>query len=263
MPEGPEIRRVSDALNQAIAGRQLTDVWFAFDHLQAERPRLLGAEVLRIEPRGKALLTHFSSGLTLYSHNQLYGRWVTARPGELPPSARTPRVRLATAAATAVLYSASDIELWPIAEIESHPFLQRIGPDVLSDGLDAQTVLARLRQPDFARRRLGALLLDQAFLAGLGNYLRAEILWSARLSPERRPADLPAEALAALAGAIVDVPWLSYATRGAIENVLHHDAAFEFHVFKREGAACTRCGTTIRRIADASRPLYFCPACQA
>lgn len=263
MPEGPEIRRVADALNEAIAGQPLRAVWFAFDHLQAARPRLLGAKVLRIEPRGKALLTHFSAGLTLYSHNQLYGRWVIARSGESPASTREPRVRLETGRATAVLYSASEIEIWPSSEIEAHPFLKRIGPDVLGDGLDAQAVAERLRLPGFARRRLGALLLDQAFLAGLGNYLRAEILWSARLGPACRPADLSAEALAALAGAILDVPRLSYATRGAIEKMQHHDAAFTFHVFKREGDACTRCATPIRRIADASRPLYFCPACQA
>lgn len=262
MPEGPEIRRVADALNRALAGRSLTGVWFAFERLQAYRPRLLGAAVTRVEPRGKALLTHFSAGLTLYSHNQLYGRWVIAGAGEPSSSSRTPRVRLETEAATAVLYSASDIEIWPSAEVESHPFLQRIGPDVLDDGLAPESVVERLLQPAFARRKLGALLLDQSFLAGLGNYLRAEILWAACLGPDQRPADLPGEVLAALGRAIVEVPRLSYATRGG-SGQTHHEAAFRFNVFKREGAACPRCRTPIRKIADASRPLYLCPACQA
>lgn len=262
MPEGPEIRRAADALNRALAGRPLREAWFAFARLQAYRPRLLGASVTRIEPRGKALLTHFSSGLTLYSHNQLYGRWVIAGVGENPSSSRTPRVRLENGAATAVLYSASEIEIWPSAEVESHPFLQRIGPDVLDEGLAPESVIERLLQPAFARRKLGALLLDQSFLAGLGNYLRAEILWAARLGPDRRPADLPGEALAALGRAIVEVPRLSYATRGD-GGKTPHEAAFRFHVFKLEGAACPRCRTPIRKIADASRPLYLCPACQS
>lgn len=263
MPEGPEIRRAADALNRAVAGRPLTEAWFAFPHLQVFRPRLLGAEVLRIEPRGKALLTHFSSGLTLYSHNQLYGRWRVARPGENPLPSRTPRVRLETAETAAVLYSASDIDLRPSDEIESHPFLQRIGPDVLDARLTPETVIARLREARFARRRLGGLLLDQAFLAGLGNYLRAEILWQARLNPDLRPLDLPPGALAALAEAMLDVPLRSYTTREAAGGGAYHEAVFRFHVFKQDGQPCPRCGTPIRKIADASRPLYLCALCQA
>lgn len=263
MPEGPEIRRAADALNQAVAGRPLTEVWFAFPHLQAFRPRLLGAEVMRIEPRGKALLTHFSSGLTLYSHNQLYGRWRVARPGENPLPTRTPRVRLETADTAAVLYSASDIDLRPSDEIESHPFLQRIGPDVLDERLDPEIVIARLREARFARRRLGALLLDQAFLAGLGNYLRAEILWQARLNPELRPVDLSPEALAELGQAMLDVPRRSYTTREAAGGGAYHEAVFRFHVFKQDGQPCSRCGTPVAKIAHSSRPLYLCTACQA
>lgn len=263
MPEGPEIRRAADALNAAIAGHPLTEAWFACERLQAFRPRLLGAEVARIEPRGKALLTRFSSGLTMYSHNQLYGRWRIARPGENPLPGRALRVRLETAGAAALLYSASDIDLLPDAEIESHPFLQRIGPDVLDARLDAASIAARLREPRFARRRLGALLLDQAFLAGLGNYLRAEILWQVRLNPDLRPADLSPDALAALAQALLDVPLCSYTTREAAGGGAYHEAVFRFHVFKRDGQPCSRCGTPVARISCASRPLYLCPACQA
>lgn len=75
MPEGPEIRRAADNLEAAIKGKPLTDVWFAFAQLKPYESQLTGQLVTRIETRGKALLTHFSNGLTLYSHNQLYGVW--------------------------------------------------------------------------------------------------------------------------------------------------------------------------------------------
>lgn len=75
MPEGPEIRRAADNLEAAIKGKPLTDVWFAFAQLKPYESQLTGQIVTRIETRGKALLTHFSNGLTLYSHNQLYGVW--------------------------------------------------------------------------------------------------------------------------------------------------------------------------------------------
>ena len=75
MPEGPEIRRAADSLEAAIKGEPLTGAWFAFPQLQHYQSQLVGQRVTHIETRGKALLTHFSGGLTLYSHNQLYGVW--------------------------------------------------------------------------------------------------------------------------------------------------------------------------------------------
>nr|VUD31488.1 endonuclease VIII [Raoultella sp. NCTC 9187] len=84
MPEGPEIRRAADSLELAIKGKPLTEVWFAFPQLQPWQSELVGQQVTHIETRGKALLTHFSGGLTLYSHNQLYGVWRVVAAGEQP-----------------------------------------------------------------------------------------------------------------------------------------------------------------------------------
>ena len=81
MPEGPEIRRAADNLEAAVKGKPLTDVWFAFEQLKPYESQLIGQSVTQLETRGKALLTHFSNGLTLYSHNQLYGVWRVASGG--------------------------------------------------------------------------------------------------------------------------------------------------------------------------------------
>lgn len=88
MPEGPEIRRAADKLAAAVIDQPLTAVDFAFPQLKHYRQRLLGERIVAIEPRGKALLTHFSNGLTMYSYNQLYGVWkVTAAGRRRRPSA--------------------------------------------------------------------------------------------------------------------------------------------------------------------------------
>lgn len=87
MPEGPEIRRAADNLEAAIKGKPLTDVWFAFPQLKSYQSRLIGQHVTHVETRGKALLTHFSNDLTLYSHNQLYGVWRVVDTGEEPQTA--------------------------------------------------------------------------------------------------------------------------------------------------------------------------------
>ena len=135
MPEGPEIRRAADNLEAAIKGKPLTDVWFAFPQLKTYQSQLIGQHVTHVETRGKALLTHFSNDLTLYSHNQLYGVWRVVDTGEEPQTTRVLRVKLQTADKTILLYSASDIEMLRPEQLTTHPFLQRVGPDVLDPNL--------------------------------------------------------------------------------------------------------------------------------
>ncbi|HBO12226.1 MAG TPA: endonuclease VIII, partial [Halieaceae bacterium] len=96
------------------------------------------------ETRGKALLTHFEHGWSLYSHNQLYGVWRVQRRGRLPKTNRSLRVALHTASHSALLYSASDISVWRTEELAAHPFLARIGPDILSPALSWRVIAARL-----------------------------------------------------------------------------------------------------------------------
>ena len=152
MPEGPEIRRAADSLEAAIKGEPLTGAWFAFPQLQHYQSQLVGQRVTRIETRGKALLTHFSGGLTLYSHNQLYGVWRVVDAGEQPETTRVLRVRLQTARRAILLYSASDIEMLTPEQLARHPFLLRVGPDVLDMRLSVEQVKARLLSAKFRNR---------------------------------------------------------------------------------------------------------------
>lgn len=262
MPEGPEIRRAADNLEAAIKGKPLTDVWFAFDRLKPYQSSLIGQTVTRMETRGKALLTHFSSGLTLYSHNQLYGVWRVVDSGETPETTRVLRVRLQTADKTILLYSASDIDILTPEQLTTHPFLQRVGPDVLDSNLTPEVVEARLLSPRFRNRQFSGLLLDQAFLAGLGNYLRVEILWQVGLTGQHKAKDLSDSQIVALSHALLDIPRLSYTTRGQADHNTHHGALFRFKVFHRDGEACERCGGIIEKTMLSSRPFYWCPYCQ-
>lgn len=262
MPEGPEIRRAADALAAAVVGKRLTLVWFAFDQLKRYEKTLCGRRLEAIGARGKAMLIRFDNGLTLYSHNQLYGVWRIVQSGEQPQTGRSLRVQLETADKAILLYSASDISIWPSDEVDQHPFLQRIGPDVLDTSLDPDAVAARLLEPRFARRRLGTLLLDQGFLAGLGNYLRVEILWQTQLPAACRPIDLDCAGRAALAHALLDVPRRSYRTRGKRGAGHLQDTLFKFNAYHRAGKPCPRCATPIEKSTVAGRPFYACPQCQ-
>lgn len=269
MPEGPEIRRAADRLAAAVVGAPLRRVWFAFPALKSYEVSLVSHRIEAIVPHGKALLTRFDNGWTLYSHNQLYGVWKIAAAGERPDTTRSLRVALETDRNAILLYSASDIAMWRSDEVHRHPFLLKLGPDVLDPTLEPSTVAKRLLDPRFRRRALGALLLDQAFLAGMGNYLRSEVLFAAGLLPERKPADLTPLQLKKLARELLAIPRRSYATRGIEpargmreDYLTDTPEGFRFLVFDREGEPCPQCGGRIVRQEVGTRRLYLCRHCQ-
>lgn len=269
MPEGPEIRRAADRLARAVVGQPLAEVFFAFPSLKHYRSELIGHRIESIRPRGKALLTRFDNGLTLYSHNQLYGVWQVTTPGERPETSRSLRVALETESAAILLYSASDVSVWRSEDLWRHPLLARLGPDVLDPGTDVARVLAQLDDPRHRGRSLGTLLLDQGFLAGMGNYLRSEVLFEASLPPRLRPRELDDQQRRHLANALLDVPRRSYATRGISptagmrgDYLTDTPQAFRMRVFGRAGERCERCGQILERREVAGRRLYRCPDCQ-
>ncbi len=271
MPEGPEIRLEADRIAAVLEGEIIEAARLTQPHLRRRARQLVGARVAAVETRGKAMLTRFDNGLVLYTHNQLYGRWYVRKRGQLPETRRTLRVALHTARGSALLYSASQIELLCTADLASHPFLSRLGPDALDSTLDWRTLAARLDEPRFRSRALGALYLDQGFLAGIGNYLRSEILYFAGLDPRRRPRDLSRGERNRLARQSLLVTRRAYETRGitnpprrvaALKRAGAKRGAYRFAVFAREGRPCHVCASTVVRTRMGSRRLYWCPACQ-
>ncbi|MEM9696847.1 MAG: DNA-formamidopyrimidine glycosylase family protein, partial [Myxococcota bacterium] len=79
MPEGPEIRRAADRIERVLVGRQAQSVVFGLPQLAPFIRRLEGRDVLAVDTVGKAMLTRFDGGLSVYSHSLLYGRWYVQR----------------------------------------------------------------------------------------------------------------------------------------------------------------------------------------
>jgi endonuclease-8 len=271
MPEGPEIRRAADRLKRAIEGDVAHEVRLLLPAIACFERRLRGRVVESIVPRGKALLTRFEGGLTLYSHNQLYGRWVVSRGDTEPRTTRSLRALIKGTRATIRLYSATDIAVLDDAGLKRHPYLARLGPDLLDSGTTPELIDGRLTDSRFAGRSLAALLLDQGFVAGIGNYLRSEMLFVAGIAPERRPRDLDPEERWRLARAIVRVGRQAYRLAGVTNDpdraarMKLTGVDFEgrrFHVFNRAGLPCYACGESVERIEAGSRRLYVCRTCQ-
>jgi endonuclease-8 len=221
--------------------------------------------------RGKALLIEFDNGITHYSHNQLYGEWEVH---EGPPEAddrRATRVVIATPTHTATLFSATQIDLLPTNEVERHPYIASLGPDVLDASTTPAVMRRQLDDRRFRGRSLGSLLLDQRFAAGLGNYLRSDILFTAGLRASMRPQDLGEDARKRLARAILDVSRRSYRTGGITNDAARARKArregvpferYRFLAYGREGDPCWVCGTPIARRDEGGRGVFHCARCQ-
>ncbi len=271
MPEGPEIRIAADRIARAIEGEVADEVYFAFDVLKPWQSALRGTRVRRVEPRGKALLIRFEAGPTMYSHNQLYGRWFIRERGVLPQTRRQLRAAIHTRRSSALLYSASEIDVLDDEGLAAHPYLSRLGLDLLAPDATPSRVRRRLEDDRFRRRMLGGLLLDQAFLSGVGNYLRSEILFYAQIDPILRPVDLAPSERLRFARAALTVTRRAYRNRGVTVEPRTAERKrsqglprweYRHYVFGRAGLDCPRCGDTIVKRAVAGRRLYACPSCQ-
>ncbi len=271
MPEGPEIRRAADRIAAILQDQIIERVWFGLPALKPFEKRLTGTRLIEVETRGKAMLNHFDNGLSIYSHNQLYGRWYCLAKGEVPDTSRQLRLRLETASKAALLFSASDIAVLTKTGQEKHPLLSRLGPDILNGSLDSETIIKRLLGKRFRNRQLATLLTDQSFLAGLGNYLRCEILFTASLHPGIKPSQCTDRQLERIAEAILELPRQSYETGGITnqlqlaEQLITQGSSFEsarFNVYRRENLPCYRCAAKIIKIVSGSQGCYLCSNCQ-
>src|SRR5512134_2474761 len=134
MPEGDTIWRAARALHAALAGRTVCGFSSTIPAVaaQAEKLRIVGRRVVRVESRGKHLLVLFEGGAALHTHQGMHGAWRLRRPAEATPRPWTSaRARIDTAGVTAACFGSPVVELLPPRLLREHPALSRLGPDVL------------------------------------------------------------------------------------------------------------------------------------
>jgi endonuclease-8 len=276
MPEGPEIRKAADKIAQAIAGKSVIKLEFGLSRLKKWEAEFAGMQVASVETYGKAMLTRFENkhqntakaSLSIYSHNQLYGRWVCCPANLVPPSTRQLRIGIYTVDNWALLYSASDIFVLHDAEVPQHPFIKKLGRDVLKPETTTDHIVERLISPAYRHRQIGGFLTEQSFLAGLGNYLRCDILFVAGIHPARKPSELGSLKIRKLAEEIIRIPRQSYQTESitndlaAVDKLMAQGSSLEdarFWVFRREGLPCYRCGEKIIKKKTGGQPCWTKP----
>src|ERR1043165_4926646 len=196
MPEGPEVRKYADALAEVLSGRVILSLTArtrdARQWLAQNEQRLIGQRVERVVSHGKHLIGYIAGDFYFHSHLMMWGRWQTfalARSRrksarlDLPDRDRRERARIVVDGGAAILLSAPIFNVGEGDPYEQIEILATLGPDALP-------YRARFDRHEFQRRLLlheretiGAALLNQQIVAGLGNYLRAEILFACKLNP--------------------------------------------------------------------------------
>ena len=253
--------------------------------------RLLGRRVERVVSQGKHLLGYVEGGFFFHSHLMMWGRWLTFASGTLPEKDRRERARIVVNGGAAILLSAPIFNVGEGDPYDTIEHLGTLGPDALPyDGrFAAAEFRRRLLLPEHLHVEIGAALLNQRIVAGLGNYLRAEVLFSCKLDPWRSVGDLTERNLKCLLQTVPRLARLSYETsatanpedrkRMAADSTLVYQPGREYGtrhlVFRRTNLPCLRCGETIRQLrqktydpasleaeGERTRIVYFCAKCQ-
>ena len=252
MPEGDTIHRAARRMNAALRGKTI-------DRAEAPSPRsplhhraaeIEGRTLELAEARGKHLIAHFSDGLTLHSHLGMNGRWWIGADGELPR--RRSWLLIASGPAYAAQAGGQILRLVSESRVRNDPGLMQLGPDPLAEDFDPEAAAARLREMG-AGREVGDAVLDQRIIAGIGNAIRIEGLFRARVSPWRAVDDLTLEEAEHVIRENERVMKVSL-KRGRRPR----------SIYRGTREPCPRCGGRIssRGQGDANRMAYWCPVCQ-
>jgi formamidopyrimidine-DNA glycosylase len=269
VPELPEVETVARDLRPLVIGSTIVDARTLWARtLRDKTPEafatgVAGRRIEGVSRRGKQLVVSLDGGAFLTIHLKMTGQLFVVRQG----AREDPYVRLVLELEDGREIRFRDIRKFGrvglYGEAGDDPFA-RTGPEPLADSF----TLAAFRRLIRGRKgRLKSLLLDQAFIAGIGNIYADEALWAARLHPLRtartlRPSDerhLWVELRRILAEAVI--------RRGSsIDDYTAPDGDGEMQehlqVYQRAGEPCPRCGRPIRRIVVGGRATHFCSWCQ-
>jgi endonuclease VIII len=197
-------------------------------------------------------------------HLGLFVRFRSFAEEPPPPTAGT-RLAMSTVGTTVRLAGPSACEL--LEPDDESRLRARLGPDPLRRDADPEQAWRALRR---RRAPLGAVLLDQRVVAGVGNVFRAEALFACGIAPSRAAATLDREDFEHLWATLVTM--LRHGVRtGRIVTVDPHEAGMPrgrmrrddpHYVYRREGLPCRRCGTPVAAADLAARRIFWCPKCQ-
>ncbi len=270
MPELPEVETIASILRHggdhhpSLLGKTILGAHLLWERTLASpspaefQEKIFGQVIREIGRRGKYLLLSLSRD-TLLIHLRMSGD-LLVEPSTNPPA---PHHRLMFDLDGGLRLSFNDPRkfgrVWLVADTQV--VLGNLGPEPLSSDFTPEGFYERLQRYN---RQLKPLLLDQTFLAGLGNIYADEALHRAKLHPQVSAATLSRTQAEHLWASIRQVLQEGIQRSGASIDWVYRGGEFQHHfrVYRRVGMPCPECGTPIRRLVIGQRGTHFCPSCQ-
>lgn len=286
MPELPEVETVRLQLLHRLKGRTITTVTV---HHEKSTDRnadfatlVTGQTIEHIDRIGKLMIFSFAGAADFFllAHLKMTGQFLfldpegavgggghTLTPTDTHLPNRHTRITFALDNGTQLFFN--DMRLFGYVKVadEKEVALARskFGPEPIHDGFDIEYFVKGLKR---RTSPIKAVLLDQSFIAGLGNIYVDEALFAAKVRPTRRADKVTRAEAVELVKAAGEVMNASIRVGGTTfqhfvdtggDNGNYTDY---LQVFGKQGTSCPRCGTTIKKIRCAGRGTHYCPGCQ-
>ena len=278
MPELPEVETIRRDLDKEVTGKRIktvevTGMRSIRRHTTKKQfiSRLEGKKVLAVDRKGKYLLVKLEGGDFLVIHLGMSGQLLWSKSGKEERAKHTHVViTFATPGQLRFLDPRTFGELFVTTADEldaAVPELAHLGFDPVEQVM-SWTQFGELLHA--RKRKLKDLLMDQKFIAGIGNLYSDEILWTAGLRHDRTSDDLTSQEIRRLSRAMTEVLHDAIKHRGSsLADEQYRDLygavggyASEHNVYDREGQPCHRCRSPIVRLKMGGRSHFFCERCQ-
>lgn len=266
MPELPEVESIARRLKPHLLGKTIRDAqlrWnrtLAFPSPPKFRELIRGQEIQDVTRRAKYFILRLSD-FSLLIHLRMSGD-LLIKEGKIKPEKHDRIIlRLESAGEGLSNLVFNDTRKFGRVWLTTNPeeVLGRLGPEPLSRQFTTRWLHNALHRK---HRLLKPLLLDQTFLAGLGNIYADESLHLAKLHPLASSDTVTAVQAQALHNAICTVLKEGIRRNGASFDWVYRGGEYHFRVYDRTGKPCPVCGATIERIIVGQRSTHFCPQCQ-
>jgi endonuclease VIII len=263
VPEGHTLHRLA-RLHQKRFGRTPVIVSSPQGRFEEAAKAVSGRVLRKADAYGKHLFHHYDGGAVVHVHLGLYGSF-TEQPLPMPLPVGMVRMRMIGTEYGTDLRGPTTCQV--IDEGGVDDVIARLGPDPLRRNADPSPAWNRISK---SRRMIGALLMDQAVIAGIGNVYRNELLFRHGIDPHRPGTHVGAAEFDYVWTDLVELMNVGL-RRGKIIAVRpeHDHGAPSYavdrprtYVYRRAGEACRVCGTPIRTEVLEARNLFWCPTCQ-
>ena len=264
MPELPEVETIARKLEPELIGRTILDADLRWARTLAMplpalfRQQIKGQKIEQVTRRAKYFILSLSDA-SLLIHLRMSGDLSIRNSTNRPE--KHDRLILKLSGNQSLFFN--DTRKFGRVWLTSTPeeLLGRLGPEPLSRDFTSRWLYNALSK---RQRQLKPLLLDQTFLAGLGNIYTDEALHIARLHPLAVSNSVTMEQASALRKAVRKVLKEGIRRNGASIDWVYRGGEYQnyFRVYDREGKSCAVCGTQIKRITVGQRGTHYCPECQ-